>query len=78
MKRMICTALTALLLVGAPMAVFAQAEGGGAPAAEAAPKAETAPKKQHKKKKAKKHHKKAKSTKGAAKEKPAETGGEMK
>jgi len=74
MKRMICTALTALLLVGAPMAVFAQAEGSGAPAA-----AEAAPKKEHKKTKKKHHHhKKAKSTKGKAKEKPAETGTEMK
>ena len=72
MKRMICTALTALLLIGAPMAVFAQAEGG-------APAAEAAPKKQHKEmKKTKKHHKKTKSAKGKTKEKPAAAGSEMK
>jgi len=76
MKRMICTALTALLLVGAPMAVFAQAEGSGAPAAEAAPKKQHKEKKQQKK--TKKHHKKSKSAKGKAKQKPAAAGSEMK
>ncbi len=71
MKRMICTALTALFLVGAPIATFAQT-GGTAPA-------QAAPKMEKKQKKAKKtHHKKMKASKGKTKQKAAEPGSDKK
>jgi Ni/Co efflux regulator RcnB len=70
MKRIITAALAALLIVGAPIAVLAQAEAGGtAPAAEQP----TGAKKKTEHKAKKKHHTAKKSKKKA---KPTE--GEMK